>query len=213
MPKKAIFKNFYIATLLIVILTTFALPQQVRAASNIFEPTQEMRIDVQLIDKRVKILRDYLGQFDSPLQDNAVDFVEAADQYKLDWKLVAAISGVESTFGKRTPGNEQYPSYNGWGWGVYGTQELHFKSWKHGIYTVSEGLKKNYIDKGLLDPYQMNRVYASSPAWGWKVDFFLRDITKFADAYQMSAEDARGVLISDNNNKEAAKSANIALKI
>jgi hypothetical protein len=145
--------------------------------------TQVITIEAKEVDPRTVILKDYLAKRKSPLVNNAADFVEAADQYQLDWKLVAAISGVESTFGKHTPGNEQYPSYNGWGWGVYGSQSLGFRSWKHGIYTVSEGLKKDYVDKGLTDPYAMNRKYAASKEWGWKVDFFLKDIESFAQTY------------------------------
>ena len=56
-------------------------------------------------DTRVKVLTSYLKQYDSPLVPYAADFVETADKYNLDWRLVAAISGVESTFGKQIPYN------------------------------------------------------------------------------------------------------------
>src|ERR1035437_123786 len=48
-------------------------------------------------DSRVKILTSFLKQYNSPLTPYASDFVQMADRYNLDWKLVAAISGVEST--------------------------------------------------------------------------------------------------------------------
>lgn len=147
------------------------------------EPTQVAIVEAKQVDPRAIILRDYLAKHNSPLQNHAQDFIDAADKYNLDWKLVAAISGVESTFGKATPGNAQYPSYNGWGWGVYGTQALYFTSWRDGIFTVSKGLRENYVNKGLTDPYAMNRVYAASPSWGWKVDYFLKDIEAFAQTY------------------------------
>lgn len=129
---------------------------------------------VQKADNRTIILSRYLATHNSPLQYHAQDFIDAADKNSLDWKLVPAIAGVESTFGKFIPGG-----YNGWGWGVYGNQALYFKSWKDGIYTVSAGLKKNYIDRGLKDPLSINRVYAASPSWGRKVNFFIAEITKF----------------------------------
>ena len=125
-------------------------------------------------DRRAEILQAYLARYNSPLQAHAADFIEAADTYNMDWKLVPAIAGVESTFGKHIPGG-----YNGWGWGVYGNQALGFKSWRHGIFTVAEGLKKNYIDKGLTTPIAMNRIYASSPTWGTKVNYFLNDIVVY----------------------------------
>lgn len=135
---------------------------------------------------RVEVLHAYLEKYSSPLENNAEDFVEAADKYNLDWRLVTAISGVESTFGKFVPGgtDSKYSSYNGWGWGVYGTQAIYFKSWKEGIYTVSEGLRKNYFDKGYTNPHTLNKIYAASPAWGAKVSYFLEDIRKFQELYE-----------------------------
>lgn len=134
-------------------------------------------------DKRIKVLEAYLTKYNSPLKGEAKNFIGAADEYKIDWKLVPAITGVESTFGKFTPGNAYYPSYNGWGWGVYGTQALYFKSWKEGIYTVSEGLRLHYYNQGLTNPYDINRVYAASPTWGAHVSYFIADIEKFEKEY------------------------------
>lgn len=136
-------------------------------------------------NKRVTILRAYLEKKGSPLVPYAGDFVEAADTYGVDWRLVAAISGVESSFGRFIPGgwNESTISYNGWGWGVYGTQSMGFRSWKDGIYTVTEGLSKNYIKKGLTTPIAMNHVYAASPTWGVRVNYFMDDMAKFEKDY------------------------------
>lgn len=151
--------------------------------SDSFYVEKDIRIPEKK-DQRVDILKKYLQTHKSPMVGNAKDFVEAADKYELDWKLVAAIAGVESTFGKHTPGNELFgnESYNAWGWGVYGDQALGLGSWKNGIYTVSRGLKENYVNKGLLTPEQMNKKYASSPTWGFKVRFFLNKIAEFEAA-------------------------------
>jgi len=128
-------------------------------------------------DSRVKILRDYLNQYNSPLVEYAPIFVKYADKYSLDWKLVAAISGVESTFGQQIP----YNSYNGWGWGIYGTNMIYFTSWEDGIKTVSEGLRENYINKwGASDVYEIGRFYAASPTWAQRVDYFMGKISDFA---------------------------------
>lgn len=140
-------------------------------------------ISVKKLDKEAKILASYLSRYNSPLQYHAQDFVDAANTYNLDWKLVASIAGVESTFGKFIPGG-----YNGWGWGVYGTQALGFESWRDGIFTVSKGLKEDYISRGLLDPISMNKRYAASPTWGVRVDYFMKDLTKFASSYQKTQD-------------------------
>lgn len=152
-------------------------------------------------DTRVMALTSYFEKYNSPLRDEAENFVEAADKYNLDWKLVAAISGVESTFGKFTPAPK---SYNAWGWGVYGNQALYFTSWKDGIYTVSKGLRTNYLDKGLTNPYTINRVYAASPAWGYHVSYFLADIEKFSKDYQ---DNLNKTTAPDINTKIAGTSA------
>lgn len=156
------------------------------------QPTQIVTINAKELDPRAVILKDYLAQYNSPLQNNAQDFIDAADRYQIDWRLVPAISGVESTFGKQIPGG-----YNGWGWGVYGDQAIYFNSWRDAIFTISAGLKENYIDQGLTNPYTMNPKYAASPYWGSHVDYFLKDIDKFAQNHQ------QGVFVAsaNDNNK------------
>ncbi len=137
-------------------------------------------------DPHIEVLKAYLESQNSPMVENADDFINAANEYDLDWRLVAAISGLESGFGKHTPGHELFfnESYNGWGWGVYGTQALGFKSWKDGIYTVSRGLRENYINRGLTEPLAMNRKYASSPTWGVRVNIFMAQMAEFEKNYQ-----------------------------
>lgn len=131
------------------------------------------------LDYKASILAEYLASHNSPLQYHAQDFIDASVAFNLDWKMVPAIAGVESTFGKKIPGG-----YNAWGWGVYGTQAIYFKSWRDGIFTVAEGLRENYLNKGLTNPYSINRIYAASPAWGSKVTYFMQDLEKFAQEFE-----------------------------
>lgn len=138
-----------------------------------------MATDVKKEDNRAKVLRDYLITWNSPLADHASTFIEQADKYKLDWRLVAAISGLESQFGKQIP----YNSYNGWGWGIYGTHSLGFKSWDEAIITISAGLRNNYLkDKVESDPYFIGPTYAASPTWAQRVDYFMRNISAFEES-------------------------------
>ncbi len=130
-------------------------------------------------DTRVSRLRAFLASYDSPLAADAATFVAEADKYNLDWKLVAAIAGVESTFGKHIPTG----SYNGWGWGVFtGTQSgVNFKDWAEGIAVVSEGLRKNYIDRGAADIYAMGWIYAANgDSWASHVRYFVDKLETFA---------------------------------
>ena len=129
-------------------------------------------------DDRPNRLRAYLAANNSPMEESAEHFISEADRLNLDWKLVAAIAGVESTFGKHIPAN----SFNGWGWGVFtGEQDgIHFSSWNDGITQVSEGLRYNYVDRGAVTVEQMGRIYAASPVWSQKVNFFLQSIENFS---------------------------------
>lgn len=151
---------------------------------------QVISIEARPIDKRAQVLKNYLAKYDSPLENSAQDFIDAADQYGLDWKLVVSISGVESTFGKNIPGGHDpsNSSYNGWGWGVYGDNSLGFKSWREAIFTISKGLKEDYVDKGYTEPLSMNRKYAASKTWGRNVTFFMNDLDKYAQNYQFDIE-------------------------
>ncbi len=133
-----------------------------------------------LHDERIDTLRAYLSMHNSPLAGEAPHFISEADRLGLDWKLVAAIAGTESTFGKHVPSG----SYNAWGWGVpTGAQSgIAFGSWKQGITTVSEGLKYRYIDRGAVTVEHIGRIYAASPRWAGNVRFFLNKIEEFTPA-------------------------------
>lgn len=160
--------------------------------------------EVKRIDKKAKILAKYLEEYNSPLQYHAQDFLDAANQYDLDWKLLPSIAGVESTFGKRIPGG-----YNAYGWGVYGTNRIYFKSWRDGMFTVAKGLRENYVNRGYNDPYEMNRIYAASPTWGVRVSYFMNDLDNFSRKYRLE----EWVLDSTNlNSKTAVTSGMLAYK-
>lgn len=167
---------------LIIVFLVVIISQLTANSANAIELASGSSAKIELVkakgfDSRAKILEDYLGQFNSPLVSEASAFVRYADRYELDWKLVAAISGVESTFGKQIP----YESYNGWGWGIYGTNMIYFNSWEDGIKTVSEGLRTNYLNKwGATNVYEIGRIYAASPTWAQRVDYFMDSISDFA---------------------------------
>ncbi len=135
------------------------------------------RIATASPDLRAQKLSAYLQSLNSPLAPYASAFINEADKNGLDWRLVPAISGVESTFGQAIP---TY-SYNAWGWGVFtGKQSgVNFNDWKDGIAQVSQGLKENYVDKGARSIEQIGNIYAASPAWSWKVRFFVNQINNF----------------------------------
>ena len=84
-------------------------------------------------DNRKDKVRALLIKYNSPMIDQADTYVDAADQYGIDWRLLVSISGIESGFGKHTLPE----SYNPFGWGG---GYLYFESWEDSIYSVSEVL-------------------------------------------------------------------------
>jgi hypothetical protein len=166
----------YLALLVLALLG--AMPAHVAAADKYADAAAQLTgFGELLVDTRVDHLRAYLKSHNSPMADDAAVFVREADRNNLDWKLVVAIAGAESTFGKHIPTG----SYNGWGWGIpTGAHSgIGFKDWEHGIMTVSEGLKKNYVDRGAVTIEQMGRIYAASPRWAGNVRYFIGKIETF----------------------------------
>lgn len=124
----------------------------------------------EYFDYRVENLRNFLNKYNSPLSPYADLFVASADQYDLDYRLVPAITGVESTFGKHIPEN----SYNAYGWA---NGDYSFISWEDSITHVSKILRINYINRGADSIPEIARIYAPpSNTWGRNVSFFINKI-------------------------------------
>lgn len=179
MLKKYIMKKLIFIIILLII--QFLFPQRVNAIEKESESTASLVIYVKAQDIRTDIIRQYLFQYNSPLSQEAEHIIYEADRFGLDWKLIPAIAGVESTFGKRIP----YSSYNAWGWGIpTGARSgIQFSSWKEGITVVSYGLKTKYIDRGAVAIEQIGAIYAASPRWPQNVRFFMSQIDTFAENY------------------------------
>jgi len=171
-------KSKILQTLLIFsFVLLLARGQSVFATERVAGETAVLVANAPRPDVRAKRLRAYLASYNSPLAQSAQWFVLEADRNGLNWSFVAAIAGLESTFGREIPTG----SYNGWGWGIFtgASDGVHFADWEDGITQVSEGLKTNYIDKGALTVEQIGRIYASSPTWAYRVRNFMTQINEF----------------------------------
>ncbi|MDP3988264.1 MAG: hypothetical protein Q8P80_03915 [Candidatus Levybacteria bacterium] len=168
-------KNKLYFLIWLIVLFSFIVPQKVLADEKTNKLLASSKVVVKN-DIRVKVLKDFLLTYNSPLAENAQTFVEEADKNKLDWRLVASISGVESTFGHQIP----YNSYNAWGWGIYGDNMITFQSYDEAIKTISKSLRKDYMDSwGAQDVYQIGRIYAASPTWAQRVEYFMEKVEDF----------------------------------
>jgi len=165
---KKIFTSILVASVLFLLLSNADSCRAEMVAgesASINTSTEE-----SLYDYRVQNLKNYLEKHNSPLAIYASDFVTYADIYGLDYRLVPAITGVESTFGKHIP----VSSYNAYGWA---NGKYSFTSWEDSIAHVSETLKKSYIDKGAPTITKIAKRYAPpSTTWGSNVTFFIGKI-------------------------------------
>ncbi len=113
---------------------------------------------VENIETLIKVenVKIYLEERNSPLALYAQEIVKAADEYGIDYRLIPAISIIESSGGIHT-----FRTHNAWGWG-----KKDFSSWEEGIWTVSKSLG-NYYSRGLNTPQKIGVYYCPPSAGEW----------------------------------------------
>lgn len=137
---KNLFKTGFALSLFLAIITSpVQASEPIAGDSARLKDTAINQVSLQK-SQRAYQLKDYLKKQNSTLADSAEAFMEAADKNDLDWRLLPAIAGVESTFGKSMPKN----SYNPFGWGIYGNQVRRFGSFQEAIEVVANGLAEKY---------------------------------------------------------------------
>jgi hypothetical protein len=114
-------------------------------------------------DARPEIVRQYLDSYNSPLAPYSEEIVKVADKYGIDFRFIPAIAQQESNLCHVIP----VGSYNCWGWGITSVSSLGFDSYSDAIETVTKGLKKNYIDEGLVTPDEIMTKYTPSSNGSW----------------------------------------------
>lgn len=138
------------------------------------------RFEKEKPDPRINRLAAYLEMRKSPLVNEAETFIKMADKYGLDEfgldYLVAAICGVESSFGKHYPQG----SYNAYGWN---SGNFYWDSWKESIEHVTRVLRSKYIDRGADTVSKIGPIYAESPTWASRVSFFINQIENYENLH------------------------------
>ena len=161
-------------SLILMILSLFALalPASVEASMEADQSAQlrpfygvsKAKAD-EILRENVQetVIRSVLQKQNSPLADEADQFVVVARALDLDPYLLPAITGVESTFAQfMIPG-----TYNPFG---YGKGTIKFDSWGDGIAKVGYALRYRYIDRGARSLSDIGHMYASgSDTWAPKV--------------------------------------------
>lgn len=86
----------------------------------------------------------------TPLAGQGGNFIRYGQQFRVDPRLLVSIASAESSLGKYASGHNPF----GWGPGI------HFSSWDEAIRTVANGLRTNYLNRGLKTIGQIGQKYA-----------------------------------------------------
>jgi hypothetical protein len=134
--------------------------------------------EVKQNDPRLRSLEKFFGDRDCPLRDVAKDFLIAADQNHLDWRLLPSISFIESSGGK------DYRNNNVFGWD---SCKERFPSVRAGIHYVAEqlGKSKRYKGKDLDSKLQ---TYNPVPEYCERVKAVMRTIGSCSALHVMAAD-------------------------
>jgi hypothetical protein len=117
-------------------------------------------------------LDDYLNGKASPIASNGPVFINSGLEWDIDPRLIIAIAGAESTFGKDICG-----AFNAWNWfwchsrGTCGDNRCSnspFDSWEQGIQTVSKYMRLSYLNKGYNTIPLIGSQYCASNCEHWE---------------------------------------------
>lgn len=114
------------------------------AAAGVADPNARPLNPVAPNDPRLERIREFFNQRDCPAREYAEDFLRAADENELDWRLLPSLSLLESGGGKQCRNNNMFGWDNG---------NRAFTSHQEGIYLVASRLRNSelYRDKNLRD--------------------------------------------------------------
>lgn len=111
-----------------------------------------------------KQINAYLLSKSCPMTDMGKDQIANSILHKVDPRLVYAIAGAETTFGKKVCVDN-----NAWNWFHGGScKDSPFESWKKGAQTVTKFLRKSYLDQGLNTIKLIGAKYCAAGCENWE---------------------------------------------
>ena len=177
MPKKSLVLQVNIVPLVLAFLIATTSNTAARPTQN---EVSVADLDKQLIQsrkERINALKGFFADAKSPLKANAETFVDIADKYNLDYKLLPAIACMESSCAKKLIEG----SFNPFGWGIYGRNAIYFKNYDEAIETVAKGIREKYVEKGFNTPEKIAPIYTPPNYVNWRngVTYFMNKIDSF----------------------------------
>lgn len=142
----------------------------------------ESTFEIATTDARAQKIDNIFRDYKCPLEGLGDVFVKEADKNNIPWWIVASISFQESTCGKSIPYIDGDPTYNAWGYAVYGDNVHQFDNWVEGIEVMSRYLKKTFYSKGITESQDIMKVYTppSTGSWSKGVEYFANLIQNYS---------------------------------
>lgn len=163
--------TFYLAKQEYPVLALHAESEERLASANglqELESAQGIETTMEIDDARPQIVANFLKRHNSPLEPAehyGRVFVEIADRYGMDFRLLPAIAMQESNLCKSIPEG----SYNCLGFGIHKRGTLGFESYEANFERAGREIKANYIDQGRTTPEEIMKKYTPSSNGSWAV--------------------------------------------
>lgn len=139
---------YKLAWLVLGLVTLFGVSFSPEVAGAPIASAQEVKaLQVEEIDPRYEQLNKFFDKYKCPEPRYTKEYVEIADKYEIDYRLLPSISLKESTCGKHVP----YKCENHWGWLIYGKNRRCFESVPAGIEEVLKNFGTNPKWMGTVD--------------------------------------------------------------
>ena len=169
----ALFFTIYISS----VKTVSVVNQNFKLYASLPQNGMSVSEDIERLDARAKIIENFFKSYSAPLASFSLKFVEVADKYNLDWRLLPSIAMQESNGGKKVIGDSKNP----FGYGIWGDTVLKFNSYEEAIERVGRGLREDYLNKGLNKPEQIMAKYtppsiALGGPWARGVSIFMAEL-------------------------------------
>ena len=142
----------------------------------------QSKFEITMADARAQRINNIFRDYKCPLEGLGDVFVREADKNNIPWYMVAAISFQESSCGKNTPYVDGEPTYNAWGYAVYGDNVHGFDNWVNGIEVMSRYLSKRFYSQGITKSSDIMATYTppSMGSWYKGVDYFSNLIQNYS---------------------------------
>lgn len=142
----------YVHSLIAIPMLAFSLPSASLPSGIMVNFASEQNTSVAIVEEKLEapvtpdyravLIDEYFGKKNLPMAGFGQVFVEAADKYKIDWRLLPALAMRESTGGKFACGGKLSAEWNPWGWNS--CKGNGFKSMEDSIDTLAKHLSGNH---------------------------------------------------------------------